>query len=245
MLRICRPLATATLVMASFTAQATLQPRAGGMVYDSAQNLTWLSDWNYSLSSGYAAGNVGGTGSNSVEGTGRMGFDAAVTWASNLVFGGYDDWRLPSTNPTASSNCDESFNPGDGVPVQYFGFLCTGSEMGRMFYTEFGAAVASSVFSGTKPENLGRFSNIQSSPYWTGTANAARAGSAWYFDMGFGSQYGFDTRAATMFAVAVRSGDVIAAVPEPQTYAMLGLGLTALTIVARRRTSKAFKPSVA
>src|SRR3972149_1606307 len=65
------------------TAQATLIDRGGGLIYDSDQDLTWLQDANYAMTSGY-------------DSDGRMTWVAAMAWASGLSYGGYDDWRLPA-----------------------------------------------------------------------------------------------------------------------------------------------------
>lgn len=65
------------------TANANLEARAGGMVYDDVLDITWLADANYAATSGY-------------DQDGRMNFSAANTWAAGLSYGGYDDWRLPT-----------------------------------------------------------------------------------------------------------------------------------------------------
>ena len=54
---------------------------------------------------------------------------------------------------------------------------------------------------------------------------------------GFGASHGFqfsDYQNDALCAMAVRPGDV-AAVPEPQTYAMLLLGMSAVLLAVRRR----------
>ena len=58
------------------TTYATLIDRGRGLIYDTDLNIIWLQD----------AG-MGGI---------KNWFDA-MTWAANLVYGGYDDWRLPIT----------------------------------------------------------------------------------------------------------------------------------------------------
>ena len=202
----------AALSVATLSAQAALVARPGGMVYDTVQNITWLQNWNTN---------------------GRMDWTTANNWANNLVYGGFDDWRLPTTNTTASSNCSASLNPGGGFPQQYFGYNCTGSEMGHMFYNEFGATAGQSILAGSNAANLALFTNVQSGYYWSGTEYAPIPGVAWLFDANVGYQ-DFDGKYLALFAVAVRPGDVAASVPEPQTLALVLLALGA-TVVARRR----------
>jgi len=202
----------AALSVATLSAQAALINRGGGMVYDTVQNITWLQNWNTN---------------------GLMNWTTANDWANNLVHGGFSDWRLPTTNTTASSNCDSNLNPGGGFPQQYFGFNCTGSEMGHMFYNEFGATAGDSILVGSNAANLALFTNVQSSAYWSGTEFAPEPADAWGFNALGGSQ-SVGGKTSALYAVAVRPGDVAAAVPEPQTLALVLLALGA-TVVARRR----------
>ena len=104
-------LAAGAVVVASGAAQAGLIDRGGGLIYDSTLNITWLQDANYAKTSGYDA-------------DGRMTWSAANTWAANLVYGGYGDWRLATLNPSDTS-CNNTFNPGGGYPTQYYGYSCT------------------------------------------------------------------------------------------------------------------------
>jgi len=202
----------AALSVATLSAQAALEARPGGMVYDTVQNISWLQNWNTN---------------------GLMDWTTANDWANNLVHGGFDDWRLPTTNTTASSNCDSNFNPGGGFPQQYFGYNCTGSEMGHMFYNEFGATAGDSILVGANAANLALFTNVQSDTYWSGTESAPFPVVVWTFNTIEGFQGG-GLKDYALYAVAVRPGDV-AAIPEPQTYAMLLAGLGALAVAVRRR----------
>jgi len=202
----------AALLVATLSAQAALQARPGGMVYDTVQNITWLQNWNTN---------------------GLMNWATANTWANNLVHGGFDDWRLPTTNTTASSNCDRSQSAGGGFPQEYLGFNCTGSEMGHMFYNEFGASREQSIRAGSNTANLALFTNVQSFVYWSSTGYAPSSGSAWDFHTHNGWQGAGDVNGA-VYAVAVRPGDV-PAIPEPQTYALLLAGLGAVVVAVRRR----------
>ena len=88
--------AVASALVVALPSQATLFDRGNGMVYDSAQNLTWLQDWNLARSSG-------------VDADGLMPWGDASVWASSLRVGGFSDWRLPvASSCDASSICTES-----------------------------------------------------------------------------------------------------------------------------------------
>lgn len=71
---------TAAMVAWTGAAQAALVDRGGGMIHDTTCNLTWLADMTYAFTSGYAATNAGGTGSNLISANSRMGWNAAVAW---------------------------------------------------------------------------------------------------------------------------------------------------------------------
>lgn len=209
-MKIAKWLAT-TLVGAALagTAQAGLIDRGGGMIYDTTLDITWLADWNYASTSGFDA-------------DGAMNWTTANSWANNLVYGGFSDWRLPSSlNANGSGPCGPAFN-------------CTGSEMGHMFYVNWGATANNSFSTGTNAANLALFSNVVSFIYWSGTEYAPNQSEAWFFNVTQGAQANL-TKIGELFAVAVRPGDVTASVPEPQSLALVLLGLGAGMVARRRR----------
>ena len=223
--------AAAATVALTGAAQAALVDRGGGMIYDTTRNITWLADMNYAFTSGYAAANAGGTGSNRIMADGRMAWDAALAWANSLEFGGFSDWRLPTLNPSDTS-CTGGFAVG-------FGYNCTGGELSGLFVTDLGYNSDGFVLiaSDDTPEqiaNLALFSNVQSLYYWSGTEYAPIPSAAWGFtpDGGYQSAGG---KGNASYAVAVRPGDVTTSVPEPQTLALALLALGATTVVRRKR----------
>lgn len=232
-----------TLLLSVGTAQAALIDRGGGMIYDNTRNITWLADMNYAATSGYASsgvtpGSVYNT--NTIWTDGRMGWGAAVTWANNLVYGGYSDWRLPTLNPL-DTTCNSSFDPGSGFPNQYYGYNCTGGELSGLFVTDLGNKAGESVLfqvgdTLTQIANLALFSNVQSYYYWSGAEYAPNPNDAWHFYPSVGYQDFYDKPSA-LYAVAVRPGDVAASVSEPQTLALALMALGATVMARRRRPS--------
>jgi len=222
MRRLIQTIGVMALVLATGVAPAALVDRGGGMIYDSTRNITWLADMNYAETRGY-------------DSDGLMNWAAATTWASNLVYGGYDDWRLPTLIPSASdTSCSFSFSPVRGDEQYFYGYNCTGGELSGLLVTDLGNKARESVLNqvGDTAEqmaNLALFSNVQSNGYWSGTEHD---GNAWIFYTYHGGQYDVH-KVREFYAVAVRPGDV-AAVPEPQTAALVLLALGLAAVVRRK-----------
>jgi hypothetical protein len=79
----------------------------------------------------------------------------------------------------------------------------------------------------------GQFDGVQRFAYWTSTEFEQVLGRVWTFS-GSNGEPDFAGMDISFFAVAVRPGD-IAAVPEPQTYALTLMGVGALLLAKRRR----------
>ena len=226
----------AGVAMAGST-QAALIDRGSGLIYDSDLNVTWLSDMNYAKTSGFDA-------------DGLMTWSQAHTWADNLVFGGFSDWRLPTLN-ASDTTCNASVTPA-GFPTQYFGYNCMGGELSHLFVAELGNSshntnnFASSVTDPTGDSaqqiaNLKLFSNVTAGVYWSGTEYAPSATvsgnqNAWSFYSNYGLQANI-AKNNLVYALAVRTGDVIPAtpVPEPHTVALMIAGLGVVAAAHRRR----------
>ncbi|MBI4843443.1 MAG: DUF1566 domain-containing protein [Nitrospirae bacterium] len=132
---------TAVYIIAFFvfstSSWASLIDVGNGLIYDDAQNLTWMQDANY-----------GGT----------MTWNEANNWAANLIFGGYDDWRLPSSDTCAGSGC-------------------TSSEMGYLYYNE-----------GITSSTPGLFTGINPYMYWSSTEYSSNPAQAYRFSFKYGTQ---------------------------------------------------------
>ena len=179
--------------------QATLVDRGGGLIYDTDLNVTWLADANYARTSGYAD-TLYGSGSD-----GRMTWSQAEAWVAHLVY--HDPvrnldlkgWRLPTTlqpDPTCSVQSGSDS----------FGYHCTGSELGHLFYKELGGKTATPIGT-THNASFSLFSQAPNSLYWSGTAYAPDASQAWGFMFDSGSSLA-GGKGNRMYVLPVRPGDV-------------------------------------
>ena len=226
----------------SGVANATLWDRGGGMIYDDVLKITWLQDANYAKTSGYSTSGV------FMGMTAKGGLSNAETWADNLVYGGYDDWRLPKALPVNGlaynysrlndGSTDNSVNisaPDSAYPYS------TASELAFMFYINLGNKGAADVHGNPQSDcgftNTLFFINIQNSPlgdtYWVDTLTSPGSRYAGFFDSYYGYQSLNNTAHKSGYAWAVRDGDV-AAVPEPGTMLLLGLGLMGVVGIKKR-----------
>jgi hypothetical protein len=183
--------------------------------YDKALNVTWLADANHAKTSGYDA-------------DGAMAWEDASAWARQLNIGGVTGWRLPQAK---LSSC---YTGGSYLQMQC-GYYSdpTASEMSHMFFVTLGNKSNTTGEPSVLPINSGPFKNVNDT--WGSAFNDYVTGvkGAWVFDYGSGYQnaaYTFNPHNAW----ALHDGDV-GSVPEPQTCALMALGLLAIAVALRQQ----------
>jgi hypothetical protein len=238
----------AALLCVSGAAQASLVGRdingnavAGNaassvFLYDDVLNVTWLRNANAN---------------------GAMNWTQANTWANSLnnnaAYGNFTGWRLPTMIDTGTSGCNYA-NVGtdcgynvqtkSGNLTQYQAGQTVYSEMAHLFYVTLGNQGYYSTTGTFQPgfglSNTGAFQNLQSFGYWSGLEYAPSTIRAWVFDTYDGLQVSYG-KAGSLYALAVRPGDVLApaAVPIPAAAWLMASGLGALGVAARKRRAKA------
>lgn len=221
------------------SANAALFSRLGGQAYyDSALDITWLANANLAHSNDF-----GVTGVNF---NGTMAWDKANEWIAAMnsaAYLGASDWRLPFMLDTGAAGCDLAYSGTDcGYNVQTKSGDTVYSEMAHLFYVTLGntGAFDTSGNPGSCPgfpnfclTNSGPFSNFEAGYYWTGNEYAPDTANAWYFHFGAGSQY-LELKSNSLYAWAVRPGDIAAVIPVPGAVWLFGGALALLGAVRRR-----------
>jgi hypothetical protein len=134
--------------------------RDGGQtVFDSRLNVTWMADANLA-----AKQTFGVTGINK---TGSMDYATAILWVSAMNaldhgagYLGHNNWQLPTT-PATDASCERTGRHGES-----FGFNCSGSALGSLYYVSFGLREPDSVVP-AMTNTTGPFRNFQPYLYWS------------------------------------------------------------------------------
>ena len=213
------------------SAQATLFDRGNGLIYDDVLNITWTQNANLCVALNNCISSTNGS----------MLLPNAVSWANNLVFGGFDDWRLArvSNTPTwpSSGPFPVPFNCDYTVGSTAAQCAASGNELGYMYYFNLGGG-GFPGHTGTQTADGVTLNNIQNI-YWTGNSCGVTGNFYYSFDDGHytgiaPSPPNIPTEA--LYAWAVRPGDSLA-LPEPGTLWLLGVGLVGLVAVRRQWTA--------
>jgi PEP-CTERM motif len=220
------------------TWESTLQARdldGNGSVdayYDTTLNISWLANANV---------------------IGQVDFNAATSWATGLDVAGVTGWRLPTININSCGTDGLGATFWNGGGVCGYDVQTATSDMAHMYATTLGNLSTSGFTDsyGNGPglsapllDNTGPFSNLQAYGYWFSLDGAVdpwtgvnNTGEAWRFSFYAGRQDNLANSDA-LYAWAVHEGDVgqiTAAVPEPETYALMLAGLAMMAPLARRR----------
>jgi hypothetical protein len=190
------------------SASALLIDRGPDLVYDDVLNITWTRNANR-------------------PGSSNLTWAQANAWAANLSFAGYEDWRLPTINAISSTA-----TATDCGAVSAAACVASRNELGYMYYVNL-AVVPGNNKTGTRTAVGGEVLSGIQRDYWSGT-EFPPGNVAWHFNFDFGDQL-VGIEDFQFSAWAVRSGDVRAAVPEPQTVALLLAGLGLLGWRTKRR----------
>jgi len=167
---------------------AALVDNGGGLIYDSALNITWaqpdaLRTWN-----------------------------DANTWAAGLTLGGVTGWRLPYISVAAGAG------PLTSSPVDCrtaTEVACRDNELAYMFYQNLSGTYGSSILTSGDPD-LALFPQLQSEYYWSGTEFVS--GDAWGVDFDNGDvDHGFN-EFDEVLSWAVHEGNIGAIPIPPALY---------------------------
>lgn len=230
---------------------AGLIDRGNGLIYDDVLDITWLQDANYAFTSGFSTDNAIGSKdglSSNIQADGKMGWEAAMDWAGNLVFGGLDDWRLASIKPLNGSVFSYGNNAKDGSADFGYNITSTQSELAFMFNVNLGLE---SLFTTDDIQNdnwvlyndeiipgTGLINNLKGYGYWSNTEDLLDTDHAWMFTNLIGNQTETGKN-NSFYAWAVRDGDVAGtpyvSVSEPASITLFSLGLLCLSLRLRQR----------
>jgi hypothetical protein len=200
-----KPIVAARIAVAVLALAAAIFPFAnaraalvagnkGQTVYDTTHDATWLSDANFAATKSFGVKGINPDGS--------MGWTTAQEWIAAMNAANYlgsNRWSLPTTK-LPDDGCSQ--NPKSAA----FGYFCTGSEMGELYYDGLGG-VKGSTIQLTHNGSYSLFKNFQPYLYWSATLWPRVPNSAFSFSFGNGFQ-GTNVFANDMYVLPVAPGKV-------------------------------------
>jgi PEP-CTERM motif-containing protein len=192
--------------------------------YDTTLNVTWLADANVAETQGYR-----GEGGYPY----RFGVQPNSSFIGSLDIYGVTGWRLPQVFDTsyAPASCAGRIQPGFGCS---FKPDAGSSELASLFYTTLGNAQGSFA-------NTGNFSNVQNGAYYFDGMYTGPRDSVWGAVQHFtNGTHSITVEAYSLYGWAVKDGDVMVShAPEPETYALMLLGLAGVGAWVKRQKRQA------
>jgi len=149
-----------------------------------------------------------------------FGAMAYVNYLNSINYAGANNWYLPAVA-----------NPSFGINTVNNG-ISKGDELTELYYQELGSKAYPASDMGIVDTN-NNFMNEQLWAYWTNTEHKQNPSYSWVFSTGSGFQF-YGDKNLKYYAWAVSPGQV-ATVPEPESTAMLFVGLGLIAFIARRR----------
>jgi hypothetical protein len=147
--------------------------------------------------------------------SGRLTWQNAVNWLETLNVATFANWTLATGFEQPSAPwCNGA----------YLNYGCAGGRLGYLYFVELG-----NPFSNRS--NAGPFINMDGdgAGYWVSSGGVFASGS--------GSVLAWDAvNPYPCEIIAIRAGDVAAPIPEPETWAMMLIGLAAGVVTLRKRT---------
>ncbi len=129
----------ATIWISSGAEAALVADRSGKTVYDTVKQKTWLANANLAATQKFGVSGINPDGS--------MSWDTAQRWIAAMNAANYlgsKHWSLPDTT-LPDNGCSQK--PKSAA----FGYDCTGSQMGDLFYNGLRAAHSCTVFVRPRP----------------------------------------------------------------------------------------------
>jgi hypothetical protein len=151
----------------------------GSLVFDSQLKINWLAKANLAETNtfGLPMGFNSSSTAISINPDGSMNYPTAVAWINAMNAADYlshDNWRLPDTS--------------DDPHGKQAGYYHDKSEMGELYYNEFGAQAGATVLSAPNAAT-GLFQNFQPDLYWSETSNASASANNGHKTFSFGNGY--------------------------------------------------------
>ena len=195
-------------------ASATLVLSPDGItVYDTVNNVSWLADADLAATNRFGLPVCTGSGAQPcVNASGSMSYQAAAAWvaamnAANYL--GHTNWQLPTT-PLTDSGCGFT-----GPQANSFGFNCTASALGSLYYSAWGLKAPNTAV--PIPNNTaGPFSNFQPYLYWSQTTTTQTGSGYGTFSFNTGFQ-GSNTIPNFLYALPMIQGKISGTPPASGT----------------------------